>query len=193
MKDLRSEQWATFESAMLGATIVVCALTVALLPYLIPRTLLSSWPMAPRLYESLGVIFPYLGRSLPFSKDPAFYVASKLVLFGVGTACIVICSSVPLSRKVIVRDHSVIDKAKKSIWWFWLLFAIAGYGVFFDSYKPSSTLSWASKKAVEFPMGIAIGNFVQFGVFALAAVYVILLRHYFRLCSVWKGKHVTNH
>jgi len=141
MKNSRSEQWATFESVVLGTTIIVCALTVVLLPFLIPRDLLASWPTIVEFYDALGIVFPYLARSLPLSGDPEFYIISKLVLFGVGTLNILVFLFIPLSRNVIVREHRVIDEARRPIWWFWLLFAVAGYGVFFDTYKPDGSLS----------------------------------------------------
>ena len=189
MKNKHSEQWTTFESVILGTIFFVCTFVVVVGPFLIPRTVLSSWETAPKLYSSLAVVFPYLARSLPLSKDPDFYIISKLILFGVGTACILICSLVPFSRVVVVRDYAVVDKARKSILWFWLLFTITGYWIFFETYKPDNSLSLPSRTAVEFPVGIAIGNFVQFGVFVLAASYFILVKHYFRVRSVWERKN----
>jgi hypothetical protein len=89
-----------------------------------------------------------------------------------------------------VRDYQAVQNARKSIWWFWVLFVFAGYGVFFDTYKLNGTLSWPSRAAVGTPIGIAVGNFVQFGVFVLTAAYLVLVKHYFRVTSVWKYKHV---
>jgi len=192
MKNSRSEQWATFESVAIGTTIVLCNIAVVLLPFLIPRDFLTSWPMIAKSYDALGTVFPYLTRSLPLSNDPDFYVVSKLVLFSVGTLCVLIVSFVPLSRYVTVREHRVIDEASHPLWWFWLLFVIPGYWVLFNTYKPNESLSWASRAAVESPLGIAAGNFVQFGLFALITAYVILIKHYLRLRYVWENGHGRN-
>ena len=190
MKNTYSEQWAPFESIALGTIFSVGAVVIVVVPFLVPRSLLSSWDSLPKIYDSLAAIFPYLGRSLPLSKDPDFYIISKVILFCVGTACVVICSLVPLSRNVVVRNHSVVDKARNSIWWFWLFFALTGYGIFFETYKLDHSLSFPSKTAVEFPLGITVGNLVQFGVFVLAASYMILVKHYFRIRNIWKSQHV---
>lgn len=187
MTGTHNKQWALFESIFIGVLLTICAATVVFLPFLIPRDALATWPAVSESYNELGRVFPYLSRSLVFSNDPDFYIVSKLILFGVGVLCVVLLSILPLSKNVEVRGPEVIDRARRPLWWFWILFSVAGYGVFFDTYKANGNLSWASKAAVDAPIGIAVGNFVQFGVFALVAGYILLVKHYFRVRSIWES------
>lgn len=190
MHDVRSEQWGKHESLLIGGTIFACNIATAVLPFLIPQELPDLWPTITKTYDSLGIVFPYLTKSLPFSKSPEFYIVSKLVLFAVGMLCVLTVSFIPLTRKVTVNDHRVINEAKRPLWWFWLVFVIPAYWVIFHTYRTGQTLSWASRAAVEFPLGIAVGNFVQFGLFAIVAAYVVLIRHYLRLRQTWRHRHV---
>lgn len=183
------KQWGRPESIVLGGTIVILAIAVVTLPFLAPRDLVSSWPTSVRIYEFLGAIFPYLSRSLPLSSEPDFYVFSKLILFALGFLCVAIFSLIPLTKKIVAPQRRQVEYAKKTLWWSWILFAVVGYGIFFGLYRQDANLSWASRAAVDSRFGIAVGNFAQFGVFALVAMYAILIRHYLRLRSVWETEH----
>ena len=73
-----------------------------------------------------------------------------------------------------------------------MLFAVTGYWIFFETYKSDISLSLPSRTAVEFPMGIAVGNLVQFGFFVLVATYLVLVKHYLRISSIWNRLHGTD-
>ena len=185
MNDLREKQWTRWEVVYVKTTTIVFSSAVVILPFLTPLDVVHSSPTPMVTYEQLGSVFPYLAWSLPFTSDPAFYVVSKLVLFASGFALVLSIGVIPLSQNIKISDYQVILDAKRALLWFWLLFAVSGYGLFFWMYSSGMNLSWASKAAVGSPLGIAIGNFAQFGVFALLALYVLLIRQYFRLRSVW--------
>ena len=183
------EQWTRREVAFIKTTTIGFSCAVVILPFLIPRQFLDAWPSAITIYEYLSVVFPYLAWSLPLSNDPDFYIISKLVLFLLGFAFVLTIGVFPLSKNIVVNEIRIISEAGKALWWFWLLFGIFGYIAFFWMYRSDTNLSWASKAAVGSDLGVALGNFAQFGVFALLALYVLLLRQYLRLRSIWDVAH----
>ena len=189
MNELHDGQWTNREVFYIKTTGTVFSVAVVIVPFFVPLDLVQSSATLMYLYNQLSLVFPYLAWSLPLSSEPEFYIVSKLILFALGFFFVISIGVIPLSRDISIDQYQTVSDARNAIWWFWILFAVFGYGAFFWMYSSGTNLSWASRAAIGSTLGIAVGNFAQFGVFALLGLYVLLVRQYIRLRLVWKVKN----